>query len=197
MSEKTEKLGSVQEAFYAALNQSAKHVEQLRKSRLKSTAELPAITMGRATHIPEAPGSEPKEPERKRVRVRNSKLRITIPGLPRGNDFQAIMMLIDRLTRISQEDNGEIFCLGDASDRNGTPGFTCSGLQSFWTRAGKEPPKVRHTDAELDIILRLNPVAIFMEPARAPDSVDGYMRVILTDPHVCLLLRRCTNDSVQ
>ena len=124
---------------------------------------------------------------------RPSQIRVSVTGS--GSDFQSILLLMRRLKQISDMDGGEIVCIDEELDfTNGHGETTCSGFQSFWTRDGKEPPPVRYTNETLEQVLDHKPIAVLMSPANAPGEVSGYIQVVLTDPHVCFLLRRDTTD---
>jgi hypothetical protein len=100
-------------------------------------------------------------------------------------------MLLNRLKSLSDDDHGEIVCIDEKMDfSNGHGKRTCSGVQSFWTRVGKDPPPVRYTSESLGQVLEGHPIAILLAPEKAPEEVSGYIKAVLTDPHVCFMLRR-------
>ena len=172
---------AAQEDFYRALKKSMETVATLRKSRAPLT-----VAMER-TSIEEPLDREPTCRVPQRRTLTPSKLKVSVGA---HSDFQAVLMLIRRLSRLSEAEVGEIVCLDHVKLSNGhNKAFSCKGLQSFWTRAGKTPPPVRFTEASLKEALNERPVAIFMDPTKAPDKVDGYLRVSLDEPYVCLLLR--------
>jgi hypothetical protein len=111
--------------------------------------------------------------------------------LPALEMDQATMALVQRLSTLGSSDEaGEILCLAeDLRFRNGAEGFSCAGIQSFWTRAGREAPPVKYTSEPLEDALDRRPVAIFMHPDAAPDNVPGYIQATLSEPHICMLLR--------
>lgn len=186
MATKTE-LATAQEAFYSALKKSAATVASLRLSRTGKrggTAEIEAVqpnteTMGGGTLV---------GVRRKR---RPSMMRVSTPEMSES-EFQATMMLIRRLQHLENEENAEILCIdhGGARFRNGHAKFTCKGLSSFWTRAGKTPPTVIHTKEPLYKVIARDPIAVFMDPDETPDIVTGYIKVILEEPFVCMLIRQ-------
>ena len=184
-------LVDAQEAFYAALKRSRETLADLRKSRTGKrggTAEMIALesssseVMGRVTLVTPTPVPRRKTP---------SQMRVSAQGMS-DNDFAATLLLINRLRVLGErEEKADIVCLDErAQFQNGhNPQFSCKGLQSFWTRTGKEPPVVRYTSAPLGDVLADQPVAIFMNPAKAPEQVRGYIRVVLDEPNVCMFLR--------
>ena len=177
-------LGSIQEAFYAAVRQSQETAAHLRLTR----KALQPVGAGEGTRY--APSAEfgvaEHHSKQARYRSKTPTLRISTGG--GTSEFQATKQLIRRLARIS-EDQGEIICLGRPQPNGPPKGFSCKGLQSFWTREGRTPPELCYTDASLYDVLETNPLAVFMDPAKAPGRVSGYLRVCLTDPRVCLFLR--------
>jgi hypothetical protein len=115
-------------------------------------------------------------------------LQVSVTGT--GSDFDSILMLMRRLRQLSDE-VGEIVCVDENMDfSNGHGRTTATGFLSFWTRAGKEPPPVRYTNESLEQVLDEQPIAILLDPSKAPEEVSGYIRAVLDDPHVCVLLRR-------
>lgn len=182
MAKANDALGTAQEAFNAALSRSAETVTSLRRRRTRETAELPAVNMGRLAY------ETAKQPAA--VPVRHNKMRITIPGMNSLTDFDAVIMLIERLSQLSNEERGEIICRDRDQLVEDNNGFTCAGFQSLWTRAGKEPPTVRYTDAPLAQVFDEKPVAVFTDPKDAPENVAGYLRVVLEQPRVCMYLRK-------
>lgn len=201
---------SAQEAFYAALRQSAQTVTDLKRSRLKGTAELPALQIDKegqaqiaaaiaaeeANKAMESASPEQAQEKRSRWRRRRStsKIHITIPKVhkrQKTSEFEATMALVKRLSTLGSEDEaGEIICLSSGiKDHPSNSGFSCSGIQSFWTRAGRDAPPVMYSEETLQEVLPRRPVAIFVDPAVVPDEVPGYIRAIMTEPLVCMLLR--------
>jgi hypothetical protein len=191
MASKTD-LTTAQEAFYSALKRSQETVADLRLARTGrrgGTGEMAAVEpspamMGRSAFVGEVP-QPPRRPRRT-----PSQLRISAEGMS-SNDFRATMLLAKRLRWLGAEnETAEIVCLDEGLRfRNGNARFTCKGLQSFWTRAGNEPPPVRYTSESLEQVLDSKPVAVFMDPDKAPAGVRGYIKVVLDEPHVCMLLR--------
>ena len=189
---KTSDLATAQEAFYSALKRSADTVASLRLARTghrRGTAEFEAQEpspqmLGRVALVPEETASRPARPRRT-----PSQMRVSSPEMTES-EFQATLMLIRRLQQLGEEEDVEIVCLSKSERfRNGNAKFTCKGLQSFWTRSGKVPPRVYHSDEELPQVIARKPVAIFMDPDLAPCEVSGYIKVVLDEPHFCLLLR--------
>jgi len=175
---KAAELGSAQEAFALALKHTIETVASLRAQRrrtTKTTAELPVVEMGMPP--PETRGRRP------------SKIKVSVTGS--GSDFQSILLLLNRLKQLSDTGGGEIVCIDENMDfSNGHGRTTSEGVQSFWTRVGKEPPPIRYTSETLEQVLEARPIAILMAPEKAPEEVSGYIVAVLTDPHVCFMLRR-------
>jgi len=198
---KTTELASAQEDFYAALRKSADTVADLRLARTGrrgGTGEWEAAevseAMGRMALVPNDPSPPPTKPMKRTP----SQIRISAPDVLTSEgvsktDFNAIIMLINRLKALGDEDTAEIVCLDDGSRiRNGNSKFSCQGIQAFWLRSGKIPPTVRYAvDESLEQAVASRPIAVFICPDRAPvGDVKGYIKVILEDPYVCMFLRR-------
>lgn len=185
-------LASAQEAFYSALRQSESTVADMRFARTGSrrgTQETDAVEPPASLASRSATPTKPRfRPLSRRRRL--SQIQITA-GSKTDSDLQATLMLVKRLCALgSTEGSAEIVCLDNGSRLKVKPAqFTCKGLQGFWTRTGKRPPAVRYTEDTLDQVLDTNPLAIFMDPVLAPDTVPGYIKVVLDDPCVCMLLR--------
>ena len=160
-----------QQQLYVALQSSTALVESLRKARTGHTGgtqEMLALK-------PDTPVPPMRRP---------SQLKIKATGI---SDFQAHLNLINRLLNLADEE-GEIVCIGTPPDADAS---FCGGMQMIWKRAGKEPPKVSYTTAELQDAIASRPVAVFIRLEEAPEEApSGYLQVALSNPNVCILFRQ-------
>lgn len=154
---------SVNEAFSSALQKSREVIVSLRRRR----GELEPYV-----HTP-----------------KNGEHQVSVSS-PGSTPLQAMFSLVRRLISLGH-DEGEIVCLSRNAQFN-FESIACRGLQAFWTKNGKEPPKVTYSTGTLEDALDLDPIAIVVAPEDAPNyshEVPGYLCVTVPEPPVCFLLR--------